>query len=189
MAHRIAISGSAGTGKSTLAQRLAAELGVPYIPEGMREYLARTGASLHALGMGGLRDLVLALWEERKNAEARATAGFVADRASHDFAAFWLYYQFAMEDASTEALLSEALAPGRYDRIYLLPWGAIPLVDDGVRTPNRWAQLHLQLVLEGLLRMHAIPTPRALVALRLDDRIAEVLSDLREPTLPGADRR
>ncbi len=178
MAQRIAISGSAGTGKSTLARRLAAELGVPYIPEGMREHLARTGTSLHALGMDGLRSLVLALWDERRDAEARATAGFVADRASHDFAAFWLFYRFAAEDDVTTRYFADALAPDRYDAVYVLPWGAFPIEADGVRTPNRWAQLNYQLVVEGLLRMHH-PQFRTLREATLEARIAEVLADVR----------
>lgn len=176
MAVRIAVSGSAGVGKSTLARRLAEELGVPFIGEGMREYLERTGATLHGLGHEGVRALVLQLWEERKNAEAAATAGFVADRSAYDFGAFWLYYHFAAEDADTERLFAETLAPARYDRVYLLPWGRIPLVDDGVRTPNRYTQLHLQLVLDGLLRRHA-PELRDLRAVGVEERVAEILGD------------
>lgn len=177
MAVRIALSGSAGVGKSTLARRLAETLGVPCIGEGMREYLERTGVDLHDLGHDGLRALVLELWEERKAAEARHPA-FVADRSSYDFAVFWLYYHFAEEDAATTRLFEETLAPGRYDAVFLLPWGRIPLVDDGIRTPNRWTQLHLQLLLEGVLRRHA--TEAVLVeAVGVEDRVAEILARLQ----------
>jgi len=178
MAKRIAISGSAGTGKSTLARRMAAELGVPCIPEGMREYLERTGTSLRRLGHAGLKKLVVALWEERQEAEARATGGFVADRAAHDFGAFWIYYGFAADDPLTHRILAETLDASRYDRVYLLPWGAIPLEADGVRTPNRWTQLHMQLVLEGLLRRHASGLHLPVRAVVLDARVREVLADL-----------
>ena len=178
MVQRIAVTGSAGVGKSTLARRLAAELGLPYIGEGMREYLERTGDNLHELGHARMRELVLRLWEERKEAEAAATRGFVADRAGYDFGAFWLYYQFAAQDAETERLLAETLAPGRYDGLFLLPWGRIPLVADGVRTPNPYTQLHLQLLLEGLLRRHA-PEAVELRAVGIDERVAEVLASGR----------
>ncbi len=176
MAPRIAVSGSAGVGKSTLARRLAAALGVPYIGEGMREYLERTGTDLHALGHEGVRALVLRLWEERKEAEA-LSGGFVADRSSYDFAAFWLYYHFAADDAETRLLFEETLAPGRYDAVFLLPWGRIPLVADGVRTPNPWTQLHLQLLLEGLLRRHA-PETVAVEAVGVEERVAEIVGRL-----------
>jgi nicotinamide riboside kinase len=176
MALRIAVSGSAGVGKSTLARRLASRLGVPYIGEGMREYLERTGTDLHTLGHEGVRDLVLELWEERKAAEA-GNSGFVADRASYDFAAFWLFYHFSNDDTVTTNLFAETLAPGRYDAVFLLPWGRIPLVADGVRTPNPWTQLHLQLLLEGLLRRHA-PDTIAIEAVGVEERVDEILARL-----------
>lgn len=181
---RIAITGSAGVGKSTLTRRLAAVLGVPWIGEGMREYLERTGIDLHLLGPEGLRELVVRLWEERKEEEARAAAGFVADRASYDFAAFWLYYRFAGDDPVTERILAETTAPGRYDRVYLLPWGAIPLVADGVRSPDRWVQLHSQLLIEGVLARWA-PDARRVAATGLEERVAEVLADLAGAAAPA----
>ena len=177
---RIALSGSAGVGKSTLAARLARTLDLPLIGEGMREYLERTGADLHALGPAGVRALVLDLWAERQEAEARAlreAGGFVADRSSYDFGAFWLYYRFAGEDAETERLLADALAPDRYDVVYLLPWGAIPLVADGVRSSDRFVQLHSQLLIEGCVRRYA-PRVVDLAPVDLDARVAAVLADL-----------
>jgi nicotinamide riboside kinase len=176
VAKRIAISGSAGVGKSTLARRIAEELGVPYIGEGMREYLERTGVDLHTLGPDGVRTLVLRLWEERREREEACTGGFVADRSAYDFAAFWLYYHFAAPDEATGRVMEEWLAPGRYDRVWLLPWGRIPLVADGVRSTNPWTQLHLQLLLEGILRRHA-PETRELAAVTLEERVAAVLVD------------
>lgn len=177
MAKRIAISGSAGVGKSTLARRLADELGLPYIGEGMREYLERTGRSLHGMGMAELRGLILDLWEERKAAEAAAPDGFVADRSAYDFGAYWLFYHLAAHDPATERFMAEALAPGRYDRVFVLPWGRIPLVADGVRSPNPWTQLHLQMLLEGLLRRHAEEAVD-LRAVGVEERVAEVLADV-----------
>jgi nicotinamide riboside kinase len=174
---RIAISGSAGVGKSTLARQLAATLGLPFFGEGMREYLERTGEDLHRLGEDGLRRLVLQLWDERKEQEARATDGFVADRSSYDFVAFWLHYRFAREDDDTARLLAEATLPGRYQTVYLLPWGAIPLVADGVRSTDRFLQLHTQLVIEGSVRRYAARVVD-ITATSLADRHAAVLADL-----------
>lgn len=174
---RIAISGSAGTGKSTLSKRLAAVMGISWIGEGMREYLEATGTALHMLGWEGMRALVVRLWEERKEAEERATAGFVADRSAFDFAAFWLYYRFADDSALTERFFAETLAPGRYDRVYLLPWGVIPLEADGVRSSDRWVQLHAQTLIDGVLARHGEGV-RRVHAVDLDARVAEVLADL-----------
>ncbi len=149
MAERIAISGSAGVGKSTLARAVAAELGVACLPEGMREYLERTRVNIHDLGRDGLRALVLQLWEERAELEAKHRA-FVADRAAYDFAAFWMFYGFAQDDDDTRRLFASALRADRYDAVFLLPWGQIPLVADGIRSTDRFAQLHVQSMIVGL---------------------------------------
>lgn len=175
MGERIAISGSAGVGKSTLARALAAELGVPYIPEGMREYLESGAPNLHTLGPDGLRTLVLRLWAERQEREAAATSGFVADRASYDFAAFWLFYRFAEPgDPTTESYLAATMDPGRYDLVALLPYGRLPLVADGVRSSNPWVQLHTHLLIEGMARRCALQT-HLVESVAVADRVSELV--------------
>ncbi len=150
---RIAFSGSAGTGKTTLAQALASKLGLPYIPEGMRARL-EMGLELHTLTAEALQELLLELWAEQKALEDQAqrdAGGFVADRSPVDFFAFWLLYRCGPR-ARTDAFHREARErTARLHRIVLLPWGAIPLVADGVRTPDPWRQRHYQALLEGLL--------------------------------------
>lgn len=162
MSLSLALSGSAGTGKTTLATTLSRRWSLPFVHEGMRAYLERTGIDLHTCGHARLKEIVLELWEERQGLEraGRASQGFVADRCSVDFAAFWLFYRFADEDALTERFWRETMAGAEdYDAIIVLPWGAIELVADGVRTPNRWTQLHYQSLVESLLR-RAVPAER-----------------------------
>ncbi len=183
MGERIAISGSAGVGKSTLARALAAELGLPYIPEGMREYLESGAPNLHTLGPDGLRTLVLRLWAERQEREAAACNGFVADRASYDFAAFWLFYRFAEPgDPVTEAYLAATMDSSRYDLVVVLPYGRLPLVADGVRSSNPWVQLHTHLLIEGMARRCARQT-YVVESVSLADRVAELLARV------GSERR
>lgn len=176
---RIAITGSAGTGKTTLASTLAAELGLPVIGEGMRDYLERTGIDPHSLGHEGMKNLVRQLWVERQAQEAAATGGFVADRAGIDHAAFWLYYHYAREDAETQQLFAEALAPERYTHLFVLPWGRLPLLSDGIRTADAYVQRHVQLLIEGLLRQQGLPH-QMLQSLTLPARVAEILEAIRQ---------
>lgn len=152
---RIAISGSAGTGKTALGRALAKRLGLPFIPEGMRERLA-AGLDVHALSAVQFRDLVVELYEEAQANMTRATAehgGFVADRGPTDYLAFWLYYGFADDLAATETFAARTAEDAtRLDANVVLPWGAIPLIADGIRASNPWRQLHFQALFEGLVR-------------------------------------
>lgn len=152
---RIAISGSAGTGKTALGRTLAERLGLPFIPEGMRERLA-AGLNVHALSATQFRDLVIDLYDEAQASAERAASehgGFVADRGPIDYLAFWLYYGFADDQTETESFVARTTADAaRLDATVVLPWGAIPLIADGIRAPNPWRQLHFQALFEGLVR-------------------------------------
>jgi len=170
---KIAITGSAGTGKSTLAAALGERLGVSVVPEGMREYLERSGVNLHDLGPDGLRDLVLELWREREPLEA--VEGFVADRCSVDFAAFWLFYRFEHDPRTTQLQAAFSAHARRYDYVIMLPHGGITLASDGVRTTNTWTQLHFQILVEGMVermvapeRVLQVPSRCCSMASRLD---------------------
>jgi broad specificity phosphatase PhoE/nicotinamide riboside kinase len=181
-APRLALSGSAGTGKTTLGRRLADELSLPFIEEGMRRRL-EAGLVLSRLDRRGLRDLVLELWQEQLAAEEQAGDGFVADRSSADYAAFWLHYGFHYDEADTEPFMERTLQHvGHYDRIVLLPWGCLPLAADGVRSTNRWLQFGFQSFVGGLLNEHVEPG-QLLVMPPLDNfeaRVALVLASLSE---------
>jgi broad specificity phosphatase PhoE/nicotinamide riboside kinase len=180
-APRVALSGSAGTGKTTLGRRLAEVLGVPFLEEGMRRRLA-AGLDLHRLATAGLERLLHELWDEQVALEDAARGGFVADRSAADHAAFWIHYGLLHERERTEAWLATTLARlRRYDRVLLFPWGVLPLADDGVRSTNRWAQFQFQATLEGLLLRHA-PAGRLLRVPASDDlqaRLDGVLALLR----------
>lgn len=180
---RVALSGSSGTGKTTLGQRLADRLGVTFIDEGFRRRL-EAGLDVHALGRDGFRALMWELWEELLAAEADAiarTGGFVSDRSSIDFAAFWMHYRFTDHVEETERFVTTTLDHARhYDRIVALPWGVLPLVDDGVRHPNRWLQRHFQATLEGFLYREVEPSRLMWLGevADLDEREARVLASL-----------
>lgn len=177
---RLALSGSAGTGKSTLGRALAARLGVPYLEERMRLRL-ENGFRLANLSPVDWRELMHELWAEHAAEEARNPNGFVADRSSLDYLAFWLHYGLYDEEAQTESFVAEMRAhAANYDRILLFPWGVLPLESDGVRATNPWVQLRFQTILEGVFERWA-PHGRVLSVERtldFDQRLETVIRDV-----------
>lgn len=153
---RIGIAGSAGVGKTTLALTLAGTLDLPVLPEEMRARL-EGGFSLHAISRREHQEM---LWNDVAALSARigaaAAEGCVADRTPLDLAAFWFCNGFPVDrEADTATLVSDcARATEAFDLVVVLPWGRVPLMDDGIRSTNPWHQLHTQTMIEGLCRRY-----------------------------------
>ena len=154
---RVAVSGSAGTGKTTLGRALAAALDLPFIEERMRLRLEQ-GLELGRMSHAELEALHRDLWAEQCALEAAHPGGFVVDRSSLDYAAFRLQYGFFDDGFDNAGFFDQAVAhAASYSAVLLFPHGALPLETDGVRAPNPWLQLRFQLCVEGLLDAHLDP--------------------------------
>lgn len=150
MPSRIAISGSAGTGKTTLARALADKLQVPYLEEEFRRR-REAGLDPHDLNREEHRALIMELYDEALADARTPEKGFVQDRCPLDFLAFWLHYGFWGEETKSEQLFERVRDDlDHYDQIIVLPWGAIDISADGIRATNRWLQLKYQSLFEGL---------------------------------------
>ena len=168
---RIGVVGSAGVGKTTLALTLAATLDAPVLHEAMRARL-EAGFSLAGLSREEHQRLLLADAADVTGLVEAAAGGCVADRTPLDFLAFWFCNGYGADSPRETALFVErtVAALKLFDLILALPWGVLPLEDDGVRYPNPWHQLHAQMVIEELCRRYA-PA----------DRLAFMPADITEP--------
>ena len=189
---RLAFSGSAGTGKTTLALRLAKDLDLVYVEEGMRRRL-NDGLDIHAQTSAEHAALIGELWEEQMTVEREHLAagrGVIADRSPLDYAAFWLHYDLHHDRGATERFFERAAEEARgYDRILLTPWGVLELEADGVRSTNRWSQLRYQALVEGVLERWAGPEQvlRVPATTDFEQRVAAVRSELDRAPGPRAD--
>lgn len=151
---RLALSGSAGTGKTTLGRALAKQLGATYIEEGFRKRVD-AGLLMYQLDDAQRRDLLRELWQEQRTLELAADGNYVSDRSSVDYASFWLHYGLNDAEQETADFMAQMEEEGKHlQHILLCPWGVLPLVADGVRSTNPWLQLRFQAILDGMhLRM------------------------------------
>lgn len=148
---KIGVSGSAGVGKTTLAKGLANALGIAYIPEEMRDYLTNAPKPIRYCPKTEIARLLRTMWK-RRIARESALRAFVADNSSVDFIAYALYYG-CQDRPMMRRLLKEAWERVRtYDVCFVLPFGAIPYVDDGVRPPIQSSQRRYQRILESLYK-------------------------------------
>lgn len=139
---RLAISGSAGTGKTTLARELSRRLGLPLIPEAMRAYLEAGGLRLDRVDPPQAAATLATFRAELEAAEGRL-GNFVADNGALDLEAYALWYG-----------CGGASHPGhwgaRYDAVVLLPVGALPYERDGIRQEDPRVEARFQTLLEHL---------------------------------------
>jgi len=186
---KIAVSGSAGVGKTTLVVGLSRTLAIPSISEEMRDYMVFTDQPLAGRTTAEIAVVLAALWDLRVSRES-ALPAFVADNSSLDFIAYVLFYR-CQHQAAVQPLLTEAWARvSTYDACFILPFGAIPYVNDGIRPRRQESQRNYQRILERLYRKQRNATVIHRLPLNFraqEERLRWAISALPgEPTLhPG----
>lgn len=131
--------GSAGAGKTTLAQHLSAYFGIPLIEEGVREWLADRK----------LNDPKNLAWElqlemqrdylAKKMQNEHAHSEFISDRTSLDVITTLLLRTTSDQNTIPSELQLQALqhASETYQQIVLMHWNGLPKsMPDGVREIN-----------------------------------------------------
>ena len=155
---RIAVSGAAGTGKSTLCKLISANTGLELIPEIndlvlQQEMGYQTGEELFAAqGEEGMID-----WHmrslKRKIMEDVKKDDYVADKSLFDNVARWYARMYPKATPEQHEIMRSALDQfhGIYDRIIFLPLNLDrPVIADGLRTTDLNQRSKFNLVLKGL---------------------------------------
>lgn len=158
---RIAVSGSAGVGKTTLAGRLAGHLQLAFIPEHYEPFF-------DAPGKFNSPPPVLARWFfevlEAKRARELAAGAFVVDRCPTDLFNLWVAKGLAAQTEDTQRFYAACRSYcADYDLVVIPPWGEIPLapLDRPTgrqhRVLNPWVQLRNHAAILGLARLWLPP--------------------------------
>lgn len=158
---RIAVSGSAGVGKTTLAGRLAGHLQVALIPEHYEPFF-------DAPGKFNSPPPVLARWFfevlEAKRTRELAARAFVVDRCPIDLFNLWVAKGLAAQAEDTQRFYAACRSYcADYDFVVIPPWGEIPLapLDRPTgrqrRVLNPWVQLRNHAAILGLARLWLPP--------------------------------
>ena len=151
---KIAVSGSAGIGKTTLAQNLAQAMNIAYIPEHYEPLFDSRDSPPDVLAELFNQVLDIKLSEQAKH------SSFVADRCPADLLNLWLRRKlFFLPEASHVFHSRCHEAMGSYDLIVIPPWGALPLQPTDLRerkqrrVTNPWLQLLNHASIAGFARM------------------------------------
>lgn len=172
---KIAISGSAGTGKTTLAEVLSERMGVQCIPEGVREYLVSRGVvDFRNMTPADTMEMQSHLLDQKIKLENVHT-DFVADRSTADNLAYCL--RWCARDIQ-DSILSEYMVRCEqhisvYDLIVFCPWGAIPYKRDNLRSRHLYYQYEMDRLIFGILAQWTSQY-YVLKSIDLEDRVLEL---------------
>jgi nicotinamide riboside kinase len=149
---RIALSGSGGTGKSTLAGEISKRYGIPLIPEYAREVaLEMKIENIRKMSPDMSFEYQCQILE-RKISEEDKHETFIADRSTVDTMAYYLRWcSREIDDTKNKAYVDRCVERLKtYDQIIVLP-PIIPLEADGFRSAKVYYQQEIHYLIVGIL--------------------------------------
>jgi nicotinamide riboside kinase len=182
---RVALSGCGGSGKSTLATALSLDLGWSRVAEGVRDYLKKN--KIDGLRKLSAEETMKMQWEllNKKIETEKSLEQFVADRSTADNVAYalrWCAWDVPEKEVRDYVKEAFAHAYNTYDLIIHLPWGAIPLEGDGIRSDKKMYQYEIDASIRGLLMKWEIPH-YICKSITVKDRVDECLHIMNKKRL------
>ena len=155
---RLALVGSASTGKTTLVKAIGDRFKIKVIPEFAREIIAEMGK----LSPKDLTPEESYYFENeiitRKIRMERRYKTFIADRSTADNAIYYLKFcSRHYDDKANQQYVKKAVNHLKiYDKIIVLPWNVIPYEEDGFRSGDKYYQYEIHCCLIGFLHDNKI---------------------------------
>ncbi len=164
---KIAISGAAGTGKSTLIQRLTNEMGIAIVPEYSRLILRNHNISKphqypEELGGGlGFQSEVINRKHVSEAEKIDMSISYVGDRSLLDCGAYTLFF-YGQNEKQAEVMemvdFTIDWSKNIYDMIFLRPFDFRHVIeDDGFRSLKLGYHQAIYSLILGMLVEHQIP--------------------------------
>lgn len=177
---RIVVSGSAGTGKTTLVNRIAEAASLSVIPDFADSVLRESGykSFKNVENPEVMRQIRLEALYRKVDAESKVK-DFVSDKSVVDYFAYWL--NVAMHEASQEqnGIFLEKTsthAKKTYDLVIIPPFGRFNIEDNQIRTTNPHYQFRNQVTIKGLYAEFGIKWVE--YAMNLEDSLEKIIKDL-----------
>jgi len=163
---KIALAGSAGTGRTTIARKLSEVIAHPSLTNLAKTILKDFGFQY---GMGQTVEQFLCtpkrqnMLFDNKSVMESHYENFVTDRSWIDLAAYCIQGMHVDENFDITSYVENCkLEAEKYDVIVHIPWGRQPLTPDGTRTTNPWFQLIIDSIifrLSGLWQIELLSLP------------------------------
>jgi len=141
---KIALSGSAGTGRTTIARKLSQIVGYPSLTN-LAKAILRDDGFKYGMGLPVEQFLCTpdrqGMLAENKRVMESHYDDFVTDRSWLDLAAYCVQGMLEKEKFDISEFLNECQEEvEKYDIIIHIPWGRQPLESNGTRTIDPWFQ-------------------------------------------------
>lgn len=196
---KIAICGVSSTGKSTLSRILARQLTLPLVHEGMKDI--RRAYKEKGQEIKNFRDqneverltYQVELIQYRLEKEFQYES-FVADGSALDMIAFYRMFSWIIPyNLKIETLKGLTVASSCYDYVFYLPFGVIPVEDDGRRMIDMVNLETVDMVLKGVIAQAATTVLKDKIWIlnerTVDQRVRAVLKIVKPEAVAAFDER
>jgi len=180
---KIALAGSAGTGRTTIAKQVA--LSIDHFPltnlaksilrsEGFRYGTEQTVEEFLAT-----KERQVYLYQCKKEKEGELE-DFVTDRSWLDLAAYCIYGMQNNTDFDISAFINDCKDEvEKYDAIIHIPWGRQPLQPNGTRTINPWFQFMIDSIICRLANQWKVQMIEIDATLENTEAVSEILTAIK----------